>query len=284
MTMVRMSDVWDRTTEVLRGRASMLATIAALLVFLPAVAQGAAQLFLTAGLTGVSAILVAAFGFLVVVLLVAVVRLWGSASIVSAGSDPTYDRAAAMSHGARRLPAMIGVSALLGLAVVALLLPFFLVLGTSINWVALAHGQAPDLASLPPLGAIVGAMFYLFILVFVLLFVFIRLLLLVPVIVNERLGVGAIGRAWRLTRGLFWRIFGVLFLFGLVFAIASSAATLLLGLVARLLLGGSHVAVATFIGQLGTAAVAAGYAVVTGVFTAQLYRMLTGREAAETFA
>ncbi len=282
--MVRMSDVWDRTTEVLRARASMLATIAALLVFLPAVAQAAAQLFLMASLTSLTAVAVAGLGFSVVVLLAIVVRLWGSAAIIAAGSDPTYDRAAAMSHGARRLPAMIGVGALLGLAVLALLIPFIGLVGTSVNWAALARGQAPDPASLPPFGAIIGAFSYMFVLLFVLLFIFIRLLLLGPVIVNERLGIGAIGRSWRLTRGLFWRIFGVLFLFGLVFAIASSAATLLLGLIAGLLLGGAHVAAATFIGQLGTAVVAAAYAVVTSVFTVQLYRTLTGREAAETFA
>lgn len=283
--MVNMSDIWDRTTEVLRGRLSMLVGIAALLVFVPAVVQAGAQLMLTGSLAGgVAAAAGPALGFFVVLLLAFVVRMWGNAAIVAAGSDPAYDRSGAMAHGARRLPAVIGVTLLLGLAVVLLLIPFFAVVGASINWAALARGVPPTPTSLPSFGAIMGAAIYVIVLFFVLMFVLIRLTLLVPVIVNERLGIRAIGRAWRLTQGLFWRLLGVLFLFGLVFLIATSAATLIVSLIARVLLGAAHVGGATFVGQTAAAAVAAAYLVVTGVFTAQLYRTLTGREAAETFA
>ncbi len=290
--MVRMSDIWDRTTEVLRGRSSMLAGIAALLVFVPAVVQAGAQFFLTggglqgfaAGATSISSVVAVVLAFLVVFLLVMVVRLWGSAAIISAGSDPAYDRSAAMAHGARRLPAALGVSLLFVLAILVLFIPFFVLIGASFNWAALARGVPPDPSSFSSPGSIIAALFYGLVLFFVLFFVLIRLSLLMPVIVNERLGAGAIGRSWRLTQGLFWRLFGVFFLFGLVFLIATSAATLLMSLLVRLLLGASHVGAATFAGQIGGAAVGAAYAVVSGVFLAQLYRALTGREAAETFA
>ena len=56
---------------------------------------------------------------------------------------------------------------------------------------------------------------------------------------------------------------------------------MVLGLVGRLLLNANG---AALLGQVGAAAVAAAYAVVSGAYTAQLYRALTGREAAETFA
>ena len=290
--MVRMTDIWDRTTEVLRGRLSMLAGIAALLVFVPAVVQAGAQFFLTggalqgfaAGATSISSVIAIALAFLIVILLVVTVRLWGSAAIIAAASDPAYDRGAAMAQGARRLPATIGVSFLFLLAMLVLFIPFLALIGASFNWAALARGVPPDPSSFSSPGPIIAGLLYGLVLFFVLFFVVIRLSLLMPVIVNERLGAGAIGRAWRLTRGLFWRLFGVFFLFGLVFLIATSAATLLMSLSVRLLLGASHVAAATFAGQIGGAAVAAAYAVVSGVFIAQLYRALTGREAAETFA
>ena len=282
--MVRMSDIWDRTTEVLRGRASMLATIAALLVFLPTLIQASAQLYVNSNTMSVTAVATAAMEVSFLGLLLLVIRMWGNAAIVAAGSDPAYDQSAAIAHGARRLGPLIGITFLLGVAAVLLLVPFIALVGSSLDLAALARGQVPTARAIPGGGVIAAALVYALIVFVVVILIAVRLILLVPVIVNERLGIGAIGRSWRLTRGLFWRVFGVLWLFGIVLLIASSAATLLLSLLARLLLGGTNIGAATFIGQIGAGAVASASAVVTGVFTAQLYRALTGREAAETFA
>src|SRR3546814_5010707 len=65
-----------------------------------------------------------------------------------------------------------------------------------------------------------------------------RLLPLNSVVVAERRGVGAIRRAFGLTRGLALRIVGVVILFFVVWGVSAMAATTVLGSIFQLAFGG----------------------------------------------
>jgi hypothetical protein len=72
----------------------------------------------------------------------------------------------------------------------------------------------------------------------------------------------------------------VLLIFFLVFGVLSFAVSSVVGVVFALALGQSA---ATFLTTVVSALVGAGFGIVLATFTAQLYRLLTGAEAAETF-
>lgn len=288
---VTMSDVWDRTTAVMAGRPRMLVTIAALFAFLPLVVQAVLMAqFMPTHALGTSApgtvppIALMRFGseVMAVGILIGIFSLWGNLSLVAASSSPAVTSAGqAIGIGGRRLPVMIGLGLLFILGALAAALPIGVVLGVAGTGLALAGGGAPPSAGLG--GAILTASF-LFLLFFVLfMWIFARLFLLVPVIINERLGIRSFGRSWSLTRGLALRIVGVLILFFIVFAVASGAAQAVLGLVARLLLGPDRIITAQVIGQIAGAAVSAMLSVVLAVFSAQLYAAVTGWGVAATF-
>lgn len=289
--MVRMSTVWDRSTQVMAGRFGMLATIAGLLGVVPAVVQ---QVFFLSRTGGTAAPLTAADlaafggGMALVGLLVGVCALWNGLSLVAAASNPGITGAGqAMAAGLRRLPVLIGLSLLLVLLLAVLAVPAFALLGLGIG--RLAGGVSPfqagyaagSVGAVSP-GALLG--FGLYSLVLFVLFVWLsaRLILLNPVIVNERRGFGSFARSFELTRGLALRIVGVLILFGIVFLVLSFAVQAVVGVVLSLLFGvGSKLAV--FLTAIVSACVGAALTIVFTTFTAQLYRSVTGLEAAETF-
>lgn len=276
--MVTMSAIWDRTAEVLRGRGSMLAGIAAMLLFLPAVAQNAVSAFAGATPGGK-----AALGL--VAILAGVAAIWGNLALVAAASDPAADRQAAVAAGARRLGPAIALSLLLGVVVVLAALPGLAMLGAgALDLAAMARGGVPAASATPSPGLVLGAALYLLVLGIAGLWLTARLALFMPVLVNERRGAGSFARSFELTRGLTWRIIGVALLFGLLLVVALAAAQLVAALVARLLLGTSGIAVAGFVGGVAGAAVTAGGSVVSATFVAQLYRVVSGREAARAFA
>ncbi len=280
--MVTMSAIWDRTAEVLRGRGSMLAGIAALLLFLPAVVQAAVSAYAggspaalgVAGLVGIG---------------VAVLAFSGNLALVAAASDPLIDRQAAFAVGGRRLALMIGLSLLVGLAVVLIAAPgiAMLVGGAGANASRLATLTVDDAAAFAAgasPGLILAGSLYLFLFGLAAFWISARLALFVPVLANERRGLGSIARSVELTRGLTWRIIGVILLFLILLLVALSAAQLVVAVIARLLLGAGGIPTAQFVGAVAGAAVTAGATVVSSTFVAQLYRVVSGREAAHAFA
>ena len=275
--------------EVLRGRGAMLATIAGLLSFLPRVLQLAYLSFsgASAGAPSFGTAQAGAPGTVALIGLVSVVfgivTLWGNLAIVAGASDPATDRGTAIAIGARRIGITIGLYFLIGLALLLLLIPLFAIVGASVlNLATLGRGGAPSFA--PPGGGSVLVMFlYLLALFVVFVWVGARLSLLLAVIVNERRGIGSFARSFELTRGLTWRIIGVLLLFGIVFGVAFFAVQSVTGIVFRLLLGAQNIGTATFLAGVVSAAVSAVFALVSGTFFAQLYRATSGYDAAETF-
>jgi hypothetical protein len=110
-----------------------------------------------------------------------------------------------------RLPALLGASVLAFLAVVG---PW-LVLALVITVLAVAHAAGALVALVAVVGIIAALIFDVLL--------YIRFSMSAPVVVLERQGpAAALGRSWRLVRGSFWRVFGILLLTAIIVLIAAS--------------------------------------------------------------
>ncbi|MGU3391826.1 hypothetical protein [Sphingomonas sp. M1A8_2b] len=263
--MVRMGTVWDRTVEVLNGRTGMIAPIALLGIVLPSVVRDGFVAFSTPG----TAMFALVGGVLAIVALVAM--LWAQLAIVAIATDPATDAAEARRQaGARLLPAF-GITVLLSIVAVILAVPPVLVLIQSgFDITAAANGSSAQMTP-PSAGAAGFVGLYSLVYMLVLVWIGARLILLNPVILNERLGFGALLRSVRLTKGLTWRIIGVLLLFGIVLIVTSWAAQSVTGVVFRLALGADGLALATFLAGIFATIVSTAFTVLAAVFTTQLY-------------
>lgn len=258
--MVSMGQVWDRTTDVLRGRMGIILPIAALSIFLPAVANAALSSFApapspAAGLLGV-----------VVALAVVAATIWGTLAIVAVATDPATTRADAGAQAtARTLPA-IGIFVALGIILSLAFLPVLVaLLRAGVDF------TRPNSAT--NLGAATATFVTLYMLVLMVFGFWLsaRLMLLNPVIVNERLGLRSVARSIELTRGLTWRLIGLLMLFAVVVLVPTFAVQRVVGVAVGLLTGQDGIAVATFAAAVAGAIVTTGFSVVAAVFQAQLY-------------
>lgn len=269
--MVRIGTVWDRTVEVISGRTAILASIAALTLFLPTVVRDAITLAVAGG---PAATLLGA----VVGVIMAVVTIWGMLALIAVASDPAVDRAGGFRIGAAALPGTILVVIVLGLAFGLLFLPAIILLSRAgFDFTAAAAGATQPGISPGALGAV---SLYSIALLAVAIWAGARLAVLYPVLVNERRGLGSIARSFDLTRGLTWKIIGVLILYGVVFLVVLLAATSVAGLIFRLVLGGENATLVQFLAAVVGAAVTAVFGVLQAVFTAQLY--LAARHARES--
>lgn len=270
--MVNMGTVWDRTTEFLSDHLNAILPIAVLAIFVPqsiSSAIGPAKDALGPALTQ----------GLVFLLLLPI--LWGQLVIVALTVDPDSGRAAAQSLATRRFGQLL-VAMLLVFAVLVLLsLPIFVALAAGgVDFAAMSSGSATAMPALSP-GLTGFVLIYALLLVAVLVFVSVRLsTLLFAVIAAEGGVIGALRRSFALTRGIFWKTFGVLLLFGMVLWVACMAVTFVFGALFRMLapdagpFGIGAIVVAILVGLLTTA-----YSVIVSIFSAKLYRAVTAPRA-----
>lgn len=121
-----------------------------------------------------------------------------------------------------RLPAALGLAIVTGLATLAAALAV-LVPGI----VALLAGSRTLGVVLLLLGALAA--------VVVALFLYVRWSLAAPALILENVGIGtAMRRSWRLVRGSWWRVFGILLLAGIIVSIGQAVITVPVGLLAGL--------------------------------------------------
>lgn len=274
--MVKVGTVWDSAVDAVRGRAGMIAPIAAVTVFLPSVIQAAMQSYaLPPGVppsAGVSVLgMLVSIGTLLL-------TLWGALAITAITSHPDVTRAEAGRLATARLLPLLGLTVMLALALTLLALPFFALLaGAGVELARMATpGYQPELSG----GTAVAAFIYLLLLLGVLIWIFARLMPLLPVVLYERLGLRAVGRAFRLTRGIGAKLVGVLILFAIVLIVTTGAAQLVSGLAFRLVLGADNISTATFLAGVAGAVVATILSVLSYAFVARLYVMLSGRDRA----
>ena len=274
--MVRMGTVWDRALEVLRGRANILAPVAALAIFLPTVVSSAVAAYgqpAPGAAPDVGASALAA----IVSLVVLVASIWGQLALLAIATDPATTRADAGRQASRRLLPALGVVIVLVAIFSLLLLPAIVPLVQS--GLNMQDPQAMRALS-PGVAGFAGLYFLAFFIVAIIIGA--RLLLLNAVILNERRGLGAIRRTFQLTRGLTWRIIGVMLLFGVLLIVSMLAVQAVVGLVFRLILGADQIATVGFLAAIAGAAVSTALTVVAAAFTAQLYVAVAGEERRST--
>ncbi|MEG3083091.1 glycerophosphoryl diester phosphodiesterase membrane domain-containing protein [Sphingomonas sp. PB2P12] len=262
--MVKMGTVWDRTIEVLNGRTGMIAPVALIGMVVPSVIRDSYAAFSTPGTMSFALIgSVLAIGTLISM-------LWSQLAIVAIATDPATNAASARRQaGARVLPAL-GITVLITLVAALLVLPPVVVLIQSgFDFAAAASGSVQMTAPSPGVAGFIG----LYGLAYLLIAIWIsaRLVLLNPVILNERRGIGAMRRSVQLTKGLTWRIIGVLILFAIVMLISTWAAQAVTGIIFRLALGADGIATATFLSGIVATIVTTVFTALAAVFTAQLY-------------
>ncbi len=115
-------------------------------------------------------------------------------------------------------------------------------------------------------------------------YVFVRLSLIVPVIAIERIKnpIGALGRSWRLTKGKAFRLMAFFFLLFIAMIVINSVVTLVFGLF--LALGGAEMAL---VGQaIGSGLVSALFSVIFLAVLIAVYRQVAGSadEVRETYS
>ena len=262
---VKMGTVWDRTIEVLNGRTGMIARIAVLGMLLPTVVRDGFVAF-TSRANPVSMLVGA-----VLTIGALVAMIWAQLAIIAIATDPAVDAASASRQARARVLPALGITVLLTIVAFLLAVPPIVVLVQSgFDFAAAANGSSAQMTP-PSVGAASFTALYGLAYLLVLLWIGARLVLLNPVILNERLGVGAIRRAIQLTKGMTWRIIGVLVLFCIVLLVATGAAQSVTGIVLRLVLGADSIATAAFLAGVAGSIVTTAFTALAAVFTAQLY-------------
>ncbi|MEA3387728.1 hypothetical protein [Sphingobium sp. CCH11-B1] len=185
-------------------------------------------------------------------LTLAILLIWfGSLTLFALALRPGISVAEALRLALHRLPVLIGTSVLAGL----LLFVALLVVSAPLVMVA---GYAGPVIAMVGVGLFIGT----------------RLALLNPVVIDDNLGVlASLKRAWALTKGGFWRIFGFLAIVLVLSTIAGSAAQAVFGVLGGLVAG---VDGARLVGGIASAGVSAVVQVYMLVMLARLYRQAAG--------
>ena len=269
-----MSTVWDRTAEFLSDNLAALTPIVLLAIFVPLTLMG--SLMPLMGSAGQAGNLTLG----IVVMILSCVTAWGGLAVTALAFDPAAGRGPAVATANRRFPALVGISIAMLLIVAVLVAPVGVAFGLSgVDMAALAAGKAP--AGGVNGGALAFASLWSLILLPLLLFVYARFfVLLTPIIVMERRGLGAFARSFVLTRTVAWKVVGMLILYLVVSTVASVAAKTVVGSVLRLLLGDDgQVSLASVLTQIIVAGISTIFSVLAVAFIAKLY--LAARDARE---
>lgn len=269
---VSMSTVWDRTSEFLNSRLSAIAGIVAVAFFVPNLimdilepvgAAGSADLRIVLGLFS---------------LVLTAVTVWGQLAVTAIAIDPQMRTATASGLATRRLGPMILVMLAFLVIGILVILPALAIL--SFSGVDLTRIDAPN-AQPAAIAAVGGTLaIYLLALVPFALWLIARIAALcAAVVVWEELALGALGRAFRLTRGLTWKIIAVILLFAIVFLIAHMAAVSVFGAFFYFFAGSEGAFnTASVLTALVSALVKTIFSVAAVVFAAKLYCAVRDRE------
>jgi hypothetical protein len=225
--MVNMGNVWDRTTEFLSDNLGAVVPIALLAIFVPQSISGAIKL------AGTAVTPVLGQGIMLALLLPI---LWGQLAITALALRPDAGRGAAQSTAMRRFLQYLLAMVILFGVLVLLFLPIVIALVASgIDLTALtsgAPGPKPDIS--PALAGFIGL--YGLVWLVVAVFVSVRFSTLLVAVIAAEGGVGgALRRSFALSRGIAWKLLGVVLLFGLVAGVGSIAVTSVFGALFRFL-------------------------------------------------
>ncbi len=263
---VKMTRVWDATTEFLNERASAVFAVAAGMIFAPALVSGVLERSVAPNTPGMAAVQL-------IGIVLSLVTAAGALAITALAIRPMRAGEAA-GIGARRLLPFFGVSiAVLAVVFVAVIPVVAILIAGGVDLEALAAGSiaAPGMGT----GMTFALLGYMVVAFVVAIWVSARLVVLLPVIVAERRGLGAIGRAWHLTRGHALKIVGLLLLYGIVAAVLSGGIGAAVGAIGTLLGAGQPgLSVGAALVAVVLAVISTMLSVVQSAFTGKLYTAL----------
>lgn len=270
--MVQIGTVWDRTTAFAGSMTGAIMPIALLLIFLPVSVQTALGPLLLKMAIGPRLGAMAIFW---------AIELLGTLATIVLALGATNQSGEAVRAASPRLLPTIGVLVLLGILAGVLALPMAIVMERAgIGLTAVQAGLTP--AAITPGLALFVALYGLVYIIFI-VWATARLLVIEPIVLAERRGVGAITRSLRLTRGMTWKLVGVLLLYGIVASIAALAAETVFGSILRLIApDDGDIGIASVITAIIVAAVSTGFKVLAAIFVAKLY--LAAEDDAERLA
>ena len=263
---VEISKVWDRTTGFASGALGAIMPIALVLLFVPISIQLAITPLLVKQAVATRVIVMFVFW---------AIELLGTLSLIALALGGGIRPGEAIRAALARLGPAIAIFILIGVVVAIVASPIGIVLAHA--GVDMAQLQAGDKAGIGALtaGSAWFMLLYGLLLVVVGVWVTARLLVIEPVIVAERRGIGAIAHAFRLTRGLALKIVGVLILYWIVATIAVWAAQMVFGSIFSLIApNDGDIGLATVLTSIVVAAVSTGFKVVAAIFVAKLYQAI----------
>jgi hypothetical protein len=264
MANLSISAAWDQSKVILARDGKLLASVALALVALPALVTG---LVSPRSAATEDQPIWADILFIVA----ALIQLAGQLALIRLALGPSITVGGAIAHGLRRLGVYVVSGILIMLALVAVAVPFVLILA--------ALGIPLD-DSMKPSGT-VALLALLFLAV--VLFVGVRMIMTGPVASAEEIDpIAILRRSWLLTSGNFWRLLGFL----LAFFIGAVVVLLAIGAAVGVLIGVASGKIEPMSGSALIVALVQAFlnAVVTTVFAvmlARLYVQATGGNEAQ---
>ena len=205
---------------------------------------------------------------------------WAGLAITALAFDPAAGRGPAVQTANRRILPVVGIGIVTLIGIIVLALPIFVAIGLSgMDFAQMAAGKQPLPGSVNA-SALLFAVLYMLLYGLFLLYAAARLILVNPIMIMERRGLGVYARSLVLTRSIAWKVVGVLILYLVVSSVASMAAKAVFGTVFALLFGNDGtVTLASVLTQIVAAAISTIFSVLAVAFIAKLY--LASRDARE---
>lgn len=265
--MVKMGAVWERAAEFITDNLNAILPIALFAFFLPFSIRGNFARVSENGpfeLALVLDLISVVFGIL---------ALWGSLTVIAMSLERGEGGNAGAIAG-KRLPAALLVWIGLLAAMIALVLPVPLLLS--------ANGYDPQAVvqkQVTVAPAVAWAInLYLLGLAALLVWLGARLILVSPVIVQEKKVFGALARSFQLTRGVTLRIVGVILLYVAVALVAIWATQTVFGSIFQLIAGPmTGLSLSSVLTSVMVAAVQTAFMLIVPAFTSKLYQALTAQ-------
>ena len=259
MANISIGKAWEEAVAFIRREATLLFPVALLFVALPGLIvqeMTPPQLQEWFAQPKADAIPVMPPGFALSMLLGIVIIWFGSLALFALALRPGISVGEALRLSFSRLPVLLGTAVLVVVAIVAFIVVIALV---SVIFAMASQQAAHAMGLLLGLAAVI-----------IVFFASIRLVLLNAVVIDTRGGVvESLRRAWALTRGHFWRLFGFLVIVMLLSTLVGTAAQVIFGLLGSLLAGPEGARLA---GGIAAAAVSAVVQVYLLVMLARIYR------------
>lgn len=271
--MTSIGTVWDRAVDFVRDHLGAVMPVLLATQFAAPAISGSLGGLRAGGGAGTSVVLG------LVSLVTTLISLWGALYLVAFAAQPSGrevpQEARRLANG--RFMPMVGVSVAMLVALGVLALPgVLLAVNSGFDFISLMNGVPPQPESFATLGP---ALLYFVLFGLVVLWLSARLLPINAVVAMEQRGIGAIGRAFALTRGMTFKLIGVLILYAIVAGVAISAVQFVVGAVFALFSGNAEgITVAGVAAAVAAAAVAAALALYQTAFTGKLYRTIVGEQ------